>query len=108
MSGWTTLGLPSSSSFCLALGLQAPVGMATTALNSPHPTRADRKEKAKVTSIVTAVILVSIALLIAVVYMVYRDVPPTGSPGEIDNAQGVTPAYPPVTPAEVPASPPQP
>lgn len=77
--------------------------MVTTAMNNPGQARdVQRKEKAKVTLGVVAAILLIATVLLGVVFLMYRDAPRTGAPGEIDNAQGVTPQQPPATPA-VPA-----
>lgn len=75
--------------------------MVTTAMNNPSQARdIQRKERTKTTFGVVATILLVAAVLLAVVYLMYRDAPRTGTPGKIDNAQGVTPQQPPVTPAE--------
>lgn len=63
------------------------------------------------TYVTMGVILIIGAVLfamLAALYMSYRGVPETGTPGRIDNATGVQPQYPPATPAEPPGTAPAP
>jgi hypothetical protein len=75
--------------------------MSATALNDPEQQRrASTKEKTKTSTIVGAAILLAVAALLFVTYLMYRDAPRTGTPNEIDQAEGVTPQNPPAAPAD--------
>ena len=78
--------------------------MATTAINNPGHSSDLRKDKPKVTAAVAVAVLLVVAAILGIVYLMYSDAPTTGRPGEIDNAEGVAPQQPPVTPVE-PATP---
>ena len=51
------------------------------------------------TLVVAIVMLTGIGLLAWFSYLAFRDIPENGSANRIDSAQGVTPQYPPTTPA---------
>jgi hypothetical protein len=75
--------------------------MATTSVNDPDVQGAlAPKPKFKVTATVIVAIVAALAVLLGITYLMYRGTPTGDTPGEIDNARGVTPQYPPATPLE--------
>jgi len=71
--------------------------MATTAINRPAPLGPAQMQNI---ALVLATIVAGLLLMIGVSYLIFRNQPETGTPNRIDQAQGVTPRYPPATPAE--------
>jgi hypothetical protein len=75
--------------------------MPTTSVNDPDQQAAlSTAPKLKLTTAVIAAILLAVVVLLGITYLMYRGTPTQDTPGEIDNARGVTPQYPPATPAE--------
>jgi hypothetical protein len=71
-----------------------------TALNHPYERFSGVRPPSIMTAaIVITAVVVALVLLAGIFYFVYRDIPMTGKPGTIDQAEGVTPRYPPTTPA---------
>jgi hypothetical protein len=84
------------SRFVAGSSLAAESRMATTAINRPMPLRG--AQLINVIAVLTAIVA-ALTVLLGVTYLMYRNSPETGT-DQIDQARGVTPQYPPATPAE--------
>jgi len=74
--------------------------MATTTINRSEPIG---RMGSRNIPVVALAILAALAVLLGITLLVYRDAPRIGVPGQIDQAEGVAPQYPPAAPAYPPS-----